>query len=195
MRVRVTAEPKFRTELQTFLRRLNSPALQQAGALGLNEHAHEQRRQSITRITAITALPRSRVAGPIRVKRAVPGPSMEAQVHVADAPMTLAEYGNPYWVRDMSPGRGGGAVSSMAGAEVTAWGKRRQHRGSWTAKGQVWKRSNYSDPRSRPKRLWGVILAHELAKPTWKNVAAASRFAALDLEKRVTRHIIRALGT
>ncbi|PWE57283.1 hypothetical protein DEM27_06500 [Metarhizobium album] len=35
-------------EVRSFLERLTGPAMQQAAARGLTEHAHEQRRQSIT---------------------------------------------------------------------------------------------------------------------------------------------------
>jgi len=182
-------------EVTRFLRNLTGPEMQKAAARGLTEHAQEQRRQSVHRIVTITALPRNRVAGPIKVKPASAGPATQAEVYVADQAIPLAEYGSPTWVRDLKPGWNGGSVSSMAGAEVTGWGYRRVHRGTWVAKGQVWKRADHSNPHSPAKMLWGVVLANELAKPTWKNVAGAEAFAQLDLEKRVTRHILRALGT
>ena len=193
--MQVTAVFHQSHEVTRFLRSLSGPEMQTAAARGLTEHAHEQRRQSITRIAAITALPKGRVAGPIKVKRAPAGLATQAEVWVADRAIPLAEYGNPSWSRDLNPGWKGGAVSSMSGAEVTGWGYRRQHKGTWVAKGQVWKRSDYGNDRSNPKMLWGVVLANELAKPSWKNVAGAEAFAQLDLEKRVTRHVLRALGT
>ncbi|MCB1471013.1 MAG: hypothetical protein KDK08_28495 [Rhizobiaceae bacterium] len=193
--MQVTAVFHQSHEITRFLKNLSGPAMQQAAARGLTEHAQEQRRQSIVRIVAITALPRGRVAGPIKVKPAPAGLATEAQVHVADRAISLAEYGSPAWTRDLNPGWKGGAVSSMSGAEVTGWGYRRQHRGTWVANGQVYKRADYKNPRSKAKMLWGVVLANELAKPEWKNVAGAEAFAQLDLEKRVTRHVLRALGT
>jgi hypothetical protein len=39
-----------------------------------------------------------------------------------------------------------------------------------------------------------AVLANELAKPSRPNVPASERFAALDLEKRVVRQVIRTLG-
>ncbi len=193
--MQVTAVYHQSHEVTRFLKSLTGPAMQQAAARGLTEHAQEQRRQSIQRIVAITALPRGRVSGPIKVKPAPAGPATQAEVWVADRAIPLAEYGSPSWVRDLNPGWAGGPVSSMAGAEVTGWGYRRVHKGTWVAKGQVWKRADHANNRSPAKMLWGVVLANELAKPTWKNVAGAEAFAQLDLEKRVTRHVLRALGT
>lgn len=83
----------------------------------------------------------------------------------------------------------------MKGAEATGWNVRRQFIGAFMAKGQVVAREDHSNPRSKLKRLSMTVLANELSKPTRPNVAAAERFAAIDLEKRVVRHVIRALGT
>jgi hypothetical protein len=193
--VRVEATYHQSHELTRFLRALNGPEMMQAGARGLTEHAQEQRKQSIVQIVQTTALPTGRVSGPIKVIPAPVAANTMAEVRVADAPITLAEFGNPVWTRDLKPGWKGGAVSSMSGALVTGWGYRREHRGTWVAGGQVWKRANHAESRSPAKLVWGVVLANELAKPTWKNVARAERFAQLDLEKRVTRHVLRALGT
>jgi hypothetical protein len=40
-----------------------------------------------------------------------------------------------------------------------------------------------------------AVLANEFAKPTRPNVPAAERYAAIDLEQRVLRQIIRVIGT
>ncbi|WP_395175503.1 hypothetical protein [Roseibium alexandrii] len=193
--MRVSGKLERSRELKSFLQNLDSPKLQAAGARGLNEHTEEQRRQSTTRIAAYTGVPIARVRGKTRIKKARAGADMAATVITADVAIPLSEYGSPVWVRDMKPGWRGGRVSSMAGAEATGWNVRRIFAGTWVAKGQVYRREDPNDPRSRPVRLYGAVLANELAKPTRPNVPAAEKFARLDLEKRVTRHVIRALGT
>ncbi len=117
---------------------------------------------------------------------------MEAEVRTQDVAIPLAEYGDPVWVRDQSPGWGGGSVSSMRGAEATGWNVRRQFKGAFIAKGQVVVRT--SKARYPLKILSMAVLANELAKPTRPNVPAAKAFAAYDLEKRVIRHVIRAVS-
>jgi hypothetical protein len=114
----------------------------------------------------------------------------------SDAAISLAQYGNPVWVRDLNPmadGIRGGSVSSMKGAEATGWNVRRQFPGAFIAGGQVVVRTGKG--RTPLKRLSMAVLANELAKPTRPNVPAAERYAALDLEKRVLRHVVRVLGT
>lgn len=192
--MRVTAKFHQSSDLAAFLRKLDSPAMQAAGARGLTEHAREQRRQSVVRITASTGVPRGRVAGKTRVKAASPSASMTAEVITADRAISLAEYGNPVWKRDLSPGWKGGSVSSMAGAEATGWNVRRQFKHAFIAGGQVVVRTGPA--RDAPLKVLSMaVLANELAKPTRPNVPAAEKFAQLDLEKRVTRHVLRALGT
>lgn len=177
---------------------LNSFArdLPQAAALGLNEHTAEQRRQSVTRISAYAGVPAGRVGSKTRVIKASPARVMEAKVRTSDVAIPLAEYGNPVWVRDLNPmadGKRGGPVSSMRGAEATGWNVRRQFPGAFIANGQVVVRKGKA--RRPLKVLSMAVLANELAKPTRPNTAAAEQFAALDLNKRVMRHVIRALGT
>jgi hypothetical protein len=194
MRVRVSARYSEIGNIDAFLRRLRSPELQVAGARGLTEHAHEQRRQSITRIAAYTGVPKGRVASKTKVKPARAAPSMMAVVETADKAISLAEYGNPVWVRDLSPGWKGGSVSSMRGAEATGWNVRRQFKRAFIANGQVVVRTGPA--RDAPLKILSMaVLSNELAKPTRPNVPAAEKFAQLDLEKRVTRHVLRALGT
>lgn len=181
-------------EVRSFLERLTGPAMQQAAARGLTEHAHEQRRQSIIRIAAYTGVPNGRVASTTKVLPAKGGASPEVIVQTADRAITLAEYGNPAWVRDLNPGWKGGAVSSMRGAEATGWNVRRQFPGAFIAGGQVVVRKG--PERDAPLKILSMaVLRNELAKPTRPNVPAAEQFAQLDLEKRVTRHVLRALGT
>lgn len=193
--MKITAEVHHSSDLINFLKRLDSPLMRMAGARGLNEHADEQRRQSITRIVAFTGVPNGRVSGKTRVIKASAGASMEAKVRTSDVAISLAEYGNPVWVRDKSPmvdGKFGGSVSSMAGAQATGWNVRRVFKGSFIANGQVVVRT--SKARKPLKRLSMAVLANELAKPSRPNVPAAASFAAYDLEKRVTKHILVALG-
>ena len=191
----VKGEVHYKQDVRTFLRRLEGRNLQKAGAMGLNEHAAEQRKQSIVRISStMSEIPRGRISGTMKVRKARPSASMTAIVETADQAISLAEYGKPGWKRDLNPGWKGGPVSSMAGAEATAWGRRQTFKHAFVAKGQVLVRTGPA--RDAPlKRLSAAVLANELAKPTRPNVKGAERYAALDLEKRVTRHILRALGT
>jgi len=193
--VKVTAQFHQSAEIVRFLRKLDGPEMQGAAARGLNEHAEEQKRQSVVRIAAYTGVPAGRVRSKTRVQKASPGPSMSAEVITSDVAIPLAEYGNPVWVRDLNPmadGKPGGSVSSMRGAEATGWNFRRQFKGAFIAGGQVVVRTTKT--RYPLKILSMAVLANELAKPTRPNVPQSERFAALDLEKRVTRHVMRILG-
>lgn len=117
---------------------------------------------------------------------------MTAEIRTRDVAIPLAEYGNPVWKRDLSPGWGGGSVSSMRGAEATGWNVRRQFKHAFIAKGQVVVRTTKS---SYPLKVLSMaVLANELAKPSRPNVPAAQAFTAYDLEKRVIRHVIRAVS-
>jgi hypothetical protein len=178
-----------------FLKKLSDPRIQQAAVRGLNEHADEQRRAAVTRIAAYTGVPKGRVSGSTKVIKASPAGTMEAKVRTSDVAIPLAEYGNPVWVRDLNPmsdGKFGGPVSSMRGAEATGWNVRRQFPGAFIANGQVVVRTTKA--RTPLKRLSMAVLANELAKPTRPNVPAAQSFAAVDLQQRVMRHVIRAIG-
>jgi len=193
--VKVSAEFHHSSEFARFIRNLQGPAMRQAGARGLNEHAEEQRRQSVTRIAAYTGVPKGRVGGKTKVVKASPGLFMTAAIQTSDVAIPLAEYGSPVWVRDLNPmadGKRGGPVSSMRGAEATGWNVRRQFPGAFVANGQVVVRTTKN--RHPLKVLSMAVLANELAKSTRPNVPAAERFVAYDLEKRVLRHVMRALG-
>lgn len=194
--MKVTVEFHHSTEFSRFVRSLQGPAMRQAGARGLNEHAEEQRRQSVTRIAATTGVPKGRIAGKTKVIKATPGLSMSASIRTEDVAIPLAEYGNPVWVRDLNPmadGRRGGAVSSMRGAKATGWNVRRQFPGAFIANGQVVVRTTKS--RFPLKVLSMAVLANELADGFKRpNARAAYKFAEYDLEKRVLRHVMRALG-
>lgn len=180
-------------EIKRFLRDLGTDGIQEPAARGLTEHAHEQKRQSVVRIAAYTGVPAKRVRSKTVVKSARPGPAMTATVTTADQAISLAQYGRPVWRRDRSPGWRGGSVSSMSGVEATGWNVRRQFPGTFLAKGLVLRRTG--DDRYPLKVLSMAVLANELAKPSRPNVPAAEKFAQMDLEKRVTRHIVRSLGT
>lgn len=194
--MKVTGEFHQSASLKTFLTNLNSQTIQVASALGLNEHAGEQRRQSITGISSYTGVPKARMSSKTKLVKASPSQNMVARVVTADKAIGLHEYGNPVWVRDLNPmadGARGGSVSSMRGAEATGWNVRRQFPHSFIANGRVVVRT--SSERYPLKTLSMAVLANELAKPTRPNVPAAEAYAALDLERRVLRHVIRALGT
>lgn len=191
--MKITAEFHQSTQLAQFLAKLR-PGTLRGAARGLNEHAEEQRRQSIVRIVATTGVPAGRMSGKTKVRKARASAAMTASVETADVAIPLAEYGNPVWVRDLNPmadGRRGGSVSSMRGAEATGWNVRRQFPHSFIANGQVVVRT--SKARYPLKRLSMAVLANELAKPSRPNVPAATAFAQLDLEKRVIRHVLRIL--
>jgi hypothetical protein len=191
--MKVTAEFHQSQDFQAFIKRLSDPRIQQAAAIGLNEHAQEQRRLSVVGISAYTGVPKGRVSGHTKVIKASASSTMEAKVVTSDVAIPLAEYGNPVWVRDLTPGKFGGSVSSMRGAEATGWNVRRQFPGAFVAGGQVVVRT--SSERYPLKRLSMAVLANEFAKPTRPNVPAAERYAAIDLEQRVLRQIIRVIGT
>lgn len=177
------------------LQRLGSPAVAAAAATGLNEHAAETRRQTITRVSAFTGVPKGRIARVTKVRRAHAGGEMSAEVVTSDKAIGLEEYGNPHWVRDLNPfadGQRGGAVSSMAGAEATAWNRRRVHKGTFFAQGVVWSRRDGS--RTKLKKIHSTVLANEVAKPGWQNSEGAKAFLQLDLERRVVRHVMRIIG-
>jgi len=196
LKMKVTAEFHRSGNFTAFLGKIGGPEIQRAAAVGLNEHAEEQRRQAVTKISAYTGVPRGRVSSKTKVIKARPGGSIEAAVRTSDTAISLAQYGNPVWKRDLNPmadGKRGGPVSSMRGAEATGWNVRRQFPGAFVAGGQVVVRTSKA---SRPLKVLSMaVLANELAKPSRPNVQAAQAFAAIDMERRVMRHVIRALGT
>ena len=179
--------------LLAFLGKVGGPEMQVAAARGLNEHTKEQRRQAVVSMTRITAIPSGRIGGVTRTINAKPGPFMESKVQVRDRAIGLHEYGNPVWVRDLSPKGGKGAVSSMAGAEASGWNRRKVYRGTFVAKGKVFVRK--SDGRYPLKMLSGPVLANELAHMKKSTAPGAVKYANLDLERRVLRHVMLALGT
>lgn len=194
--MKVTATVHQSKDLASFLLKMGGPEIRAAGAMGLNEHAAEQRRQSVVSISSYTGVPRGRVGAKTKVIKASAAGTMEAKVRTSDVAIGLEEYGNPVWVRDQSPsgdGKWGGSVSSMRGAEATGWNVRRQFPGAFIAGGKVVVRTTKS--RFPLKKLHMAVLANELAKPSRPNVPAAEKYVAMDLERRVMRHVIRALGT
>lgn len=192
MAVVLTSKLTNVSEFRTIARQMGGPAFERAAANGLNEHAAEQRRQSVTRIAAYTGVPSSRMAGATSINRAVAGHSMTAIIETKDKAIGLEEYGAPHWVRDLNPmadGVRGGSVSSMRGAEATAWNVRRQFPGTFMMGGRVVKR--VGKERLPVKKLYSAMLANELSKPSRPNVSAAAGFLKLDLERRVLRHVLR----
>ncbi|TVR06641.1 MAG: hypothetical protein EA385_15090 [Salinarimonadaceae bacterium] len=190
MRVRVEIDRN--SEIFRFVARLDSPMMRQAAAQGLNEHAQEQRRQAVTSMVRMTGVPRGRVSSVTKVARARPAHTMEARVTVADKAIGLHEYGAPSWVRDLTPGWRGGAVSSMRGAEATGWNRRKTYSGAFVAKGKVFIRK--SDGRHPLKMLSGPVLANELADKGKSTAPGAIRYAEMDMTRRVLRHVGIALG-
>jgi hypothetical protein len=186
-------------DLMTFVTKLGSPELHRAAVIGLNEHAAEQRLQSVNRMVAYTGVPKARVGSKTRtIKASSSGDTTQAIVRTSDTAIPLAEYGNPVWTRDLNPfegGQRGGSVSSMAGAEATGWNVRRQFKGAFIAKGKVFVRVDRSNPRSKLKELSMAVLPNELAKEDRPNAKAAEVYAAIDLERRIMKQVIRVLGT
>lgn len=194
--MKVEAKSHQTREIELFIKKLGTGKILEAQRLGLNEHADEQRRTSIVRISSYTGVPASRVASKTRVIRAGNSSRMEAKVRTADVAIPLAEYGTPVWVRDLNPntdGHWGGSVSSMRGAEATGWNVRRQFPHAFIAKGHVVVRVGAG--RGQLKRLSMAVLANELAKPARPNVPAAEAFMRFDLESRIVRHVVRMVGT
>lgn len=193
--MKIEAEFHHSRELKAFVTKLGGAGIQRAASLGLNEHAAEQRRQAVTTISAYTGVPRGRISGKMRVIKAKAGPNMEAKVRTVDTAIPLAEYGNPIWTRNLNPmadGKRGGPVSSMTGAEATGWNVRRQFRHAFVAGGQVVVRRKSG---KGIKVLSMAVPANELAKSSRPNVQAAEAYAAINMERRILRHVVRALGT
>lgn len=191
--MKLVAELSRTSDFSVLVKRLGSPQMVSAAASGLNEHAAETRRQTITRVSSFTGVPTGRVSKVTKVRKARPGGVMIAEVVTADKAIGLEEYGNPHWVRDLNPvadGKFGGSVSSMTGVEATAWNRRRVHRGTFFAKGVVWKR----EQSGRLRKIFSTVLANEVAKPGWKNVLGAEAFVQMDLERRVVRHVLRVVA-
>ena len=193
MAPKIAATFHKKSEIDRFLKNLGG-ASPKAMAAGLNEHAGETKRQSVVRINQVTKVPAGRISRSTSVKRAIPSRGMVAEVRLADKAIGLEEYGHPEWVRDLNPmadGQRGGAVSSMPGVMATGWGNRRAHRGTFFAKGKVFKR----EKSGKLRKIYSTVLANELATPDWTNVKGARQFMALDLERRIVRHIQRNLGS
>jgi hypothetical protein len=179
--VKVDARIERVHEMISFMRRVQGADMRAAMARGLSEHAEEQRRQSIVRITNFTGIPAGRISSKTKVIKARPSALMEARIENRDQAISLGEYGAPTWSR------------SMAGASATAWNKRHTFPGTFVANGEVYVRR--TKKRLPLNKLFGPVIPNELAKPSRPNVPAAQAYLAMDLEKRVTRHIIVALGT
>ena len=177
--MKITPKVHVEKRLYDMTAKIGGAVMQRAAAMGLNEDAQEQRRQSITSITASTGVPKSRVSSKMKVVPAIPGPSMTAIVQTSDQAVMLHEYSNPVWNR------------TMPGAEVTT-NRTKVYKGSFVRKGYVLTRT--SSDRYPLKVLPHVNPANELAKDSRPNVAGRLAFAKLDLEKRVTRHILRSLS-
>lgn len=178
---RVVATWRKDTGLDQFLKKLAGPGIEQAASVGLNEHAKEQRRMSIVRITAFTGVPKGRVSGTMKVIPSVPGPAMMASVVTSDPAIGLHEYGNPSW-----------SQGTPVGASATAWNVRRQFPGAFYHGGPVLVRKGKD--RYPLKVLSSAVLANELAKPSRPNVPAAEAYVAVDLLRRVNQQIVRFLG-
>jgi hypothetical protein len=180
MGIKFSGSLKRSTSLVTFLAKLDSPALSRAVARGLNEHAEEQRRISVKGIVSYTGVPNSRVSRVTKTVKAGVSSTLIAKVVTADKAIGLEEYGSPVWSR------------SMPGVEATAWNRRQIFDGTFMARGMVFHRVGAS--RMPIRKLYGPVLANELAKPDRPNVPRARAFAELDLKKRVYRQILRELG-
>lgn len=177
---RVEADFQRPSAFENLIRKLDSAELRTAAARGLSEHADEQKRQSAVRISSYTGVPKSRFNRVTKVIRASAS-DLTATVRTADSAIMLGEYGNPEWDR------------SMPGAVATGWNVRRTFRHSFMIGGKLFVRKSKS--RTPLKPLSMAVLASELANPNRPNTAGAEALAALDLEKRVTRHVLLTLGT
>lgn len=175
----IKVEYRRSKEFRGIVKKMSSPVMQQAGARGLNEHAKEQQRQATLRMSKGTGVPRSRFSSKTRVIKASPGKVMLAKVVNNDVAVSLAEYGNPVWNR------------SMPGVQATM-NRTKIYKGSFMAKGQIYVRK--SKERYPLKMLSHIVPANELVNEGRSNAAGADRFARLDLEKRVLRHTLRAIG-
>lgn len=181
--MKVVVETNRFTGLSTLVTKLNSPALQQGAARGLNEHVRLQERQAVRLLSSQTRVPTGHVGSVTRpIMAHGGGGSLEASVQVKDRPLELGEKTSRSWSR------------GSAGAVASDW-KTRTYPGAFT----IAKRGGAIYVRTTKKRfpiakLWGPVLPNELRRRDQPTLPAAERLARSDLEPRVLRHITRALG-
>ena len=184
MVVKLTVDAKRLDTLTALMSGIGDGRIQHAAALGLNEHAGEQRRQSVVRVSSFTGIPVGYVGGKTRVRPAAPAPVMDARVVTRDAAFNIAKFGGASWNR------------SMSGAQATGWNVRRIYPGSFMAKGKVLRRKG--EARYPLKAIWGPVLANELVRRDWKsavpNPVMAERYMQADLAQRVLRITAVKLG-
>lgn len=192
MGVKVRVETTRMTDLRTLAVSLGSDTLQQAAALGLNEHTQEQKRQSVVRISAFTGVPAGYVRSKASVLNATAGGTMNSEVRVRDKALNVAQFGKPVWSQ------------AMPGAEITGWNVRRMWKGVFVRNGKAYKYAGTMDPRRGRegrypiKQIWGPVLPNELIRRDWRsatpNPEMAERYMASDLTSRVFRIMAVKMG-
>lgn len=181
--MRVYVDTSGMNALREYLKRLDNPALARAMRQGLNEHVRLQERQAVTMVSGQTKIPTGRVKSISRVMAARGGGgAMQAGVEFKDAAIPLGEHTFRSWSRAM-PGASAGdwTTKTYPGTfAVPRWG------------GRIYKR--ISKGRFPIQRIWGPVLPNELLRPTQPALPAARRLADTDLERRVLKHVLNALG-
>lgn len=186
MGMKIRAEFERSSEIFRLLAKLSDGSLRSAAAAGLNEHADQQRKDAIVRMAAQTGVSRTRVAGVTRVRRASgAAPVMEAAIETRDRYIPAGTYTYTRWNR------------TMVGAVHGDWpgSPRKPLRGTFTVAkygGRIYRRLGSARGPIGP--VSGPVLPSELLRADMPTRPAAEAFAAIDLERRVTRAVMNALG-
>lgn len=169
---------------------LGTPKLQQAAAAGLNEHMRLQERQIVRLMAGQTRIPTGRVSSVTRRRNAGGGAYTEAAIVVQDRPIPLGKYT--------------GNTQTASGVRSGDWIKHPEHRGAFVIK--KWGGGAFvrlaGDPTTRSgrkkkrmvQRLWGPVLPSEALRHDQPAFPAFERFAMSDMQQRVLKRVMAALG-
>jgi len=181
--LKITVETNGSSVIRTSIQQLSVPNIQGAAARGLNAHIRLQERQAVRVVAAQTKVPAGRVGSISKPRLASPSADMEGAVVFTDQPIPLGEHTFRSWSR--------GAHGASAGDWST-----KTYAGSFIIRkygGAIYKR--VGQKRQPVVRLWGPFLPNELRRPDMPAFPAAVRLADFDLERRVLREIVRAVGS
>lgn len=169
---------------------LGTPKLQAAAAAGLNEHMRLQERNTVRTLGGQTSIPGGRVKSVTRTKPAKAGQQTSASLVVADKAIALGQLT--------------GNTQDGSGVRSGDWVKHPSHKGAFIIRrwGNLAFVRRAGDPTTREGRskkralqkLWGPVLPSELLRedqPTFPNF---ERFALSDMQERVLKRVMLALG-
>jgi hypothetical protein len=159
---------------------LGTPKLQQAAAAGLNEHMRLQERQIVRLMAGQTKIPAGRVASVTRRRGAGGGAYTEAAIVVQDAAIPLGQY----TFRSQTPG----------GVTAGDWNTK-TYPHTFTIKrygGFAYRRVGRK--RFPVQKVWGPVLPNEALRTDQPAFPAFERFAMSDMQQRVLKRVMAALG-